>query len=321
MKKIKIKKVLVTGGLGFIGSNLVDSLIKHGHKVVVVDRNKPSFFKPLNSKAKHCQMDFGSVEINKVFKKEKPDAVIHLAALISVPNSIKDPIRDAENNIMSSLRLLEAARKCGTKRFLFASSGGAIYGDYPLFPTPELRSVKPLSPYGIGKQTFEYYLFFAAKEYGLSTLVLRMSNVYGPRQGLGGESGVAGIFCKKIVMNEPVNIFSFGKETRDHIFIDDVVEAYHKALDSKIEGFINISTGKEVSTKKFFEILVKISGKKVEDRLLPPRSNGEVVRSAMDNRLAQKKLNWKPKTSLEDGLKKTYDWFEKNKFELNKKLP
>lgn len=315
-----MKKVLVTGGLGFIGSNLVDSLVKHGHKVVVIDRNPPSFFKPLNPKAKHYQMDFGSREIDKVLKKEKPDAVVHLAALISVPKSIDNPLRDAENNVMSSLRLLVAAKKYGVKRFAFASSGGAIYGDYPFFPTPELRSLKPHSPYGIGKQAFEYYLFFAARHYGISTVVLRMANVYGPRQGLGGESGVAGIFCKQIVRGEPVKIYNAGRETRDYVFIDDVVEAYHKALDSEVEGFVNISTGKEVSTKKFFDTLVKISGKKVESQMLPPRSKGEVWRSAMDNRLAKKKLNWQPKTSLEDGLKKTYAWFEKNKIELSKKF-
>lgn len=308
-----MKKVLVTGGLGFIGSNLVDSLIEHGHKVIVVDWNKPSFFKPLNKKAIFYRLDFTTPAIQKVIKKEKPEAVIHLAANISVPKSVRDPIYDALNNVIGSIYLLEAACRNGVKRFIFSSTGGAIYGDYPLFPTPELRSTKPLSPYGIGKQAFEYYLFHAAKQHGLSTIILRMSNVYGPRQGLGGESGVAGIFSKKIVMNEPVEIYSFGKETRDYVFIDDVVSAFHKALDSEVEGFVNISTNKEVSTKKFFDILVKISGKKVEGHLLPPRSKGEVIRSMMDNRLAKKKLGWQPKISLEEGLKKTYAWFEKNK--------
>lgn len=318
MKK-KLKKILVTGGLGFIGSNLVDSLVEHGHKVVVVDRNKPSVFKLLNPKAKHYQMDFGSPEIKKILQKEKPEVIFHMAAQISVPKSVADPVGDAENNIIKSLGLLEVARKNGVKRFVFASSGGAIYGDYPSFPTPELRSVKPLSPYGIGKQTFEYYLFQATQEHGFSTMILRMANVYGPRQGLKGNSGVVGVFCEKIVLDEPLEIFNQGKETRDFLFVGDAVAAFHKAIDSSEQGFVNISSGREINIKKLFTTLAKISGKKVDFKLSPPRSKGEILRSVLDNRLAKKKLNWQPKTSLEDGLKKTYAWFEKNKLELSKK--
>ena len=313
MIKKKLKKVLVTGGLGFIGSNLVDALIGHGHQVVVIDRNKPGIFKPENSKAKYYQMDFGSPEVKKVFQKEKPEVVLHMAAQISVPKSVADPVGDAENNILKSLGLLEIARKSGVKRFLFASSGGAIYGDYPVFPTPELRSVKPLSPYGIGKQAFEYHLLQAGNEHGFSTMILRMANVYGPRQGLKGDSGVVGVFCKKIALGEPIEIFNKGKETRDFIFVGDAVEAFHKAIDSNEIGFVNISSGREIKIKDLFSTLVKISGKKVDFKLSPPRSKGEILRSVLSNRLAKKKLGWQPKNSLEEGLKKTYAWFEKNK--------
>jgi len=312
------KKVLVTGGLGFIGSNLVDSLIAHGHKVVVVDRNKPSFFKPLNPKAKHYRMDFSAPDIEKVFKKEKPDAVIHLAAQISVTRSIKDPLSDALNNIIGPIRLLEVARKNKVKRFLFSSSGGAIYGDYPKFPTPELCSVKPLSPYGIGKQAFEYYLFQAAKLYGFSTLAIRMSNVYGPRQGLGGESGAIGIFCKQISLGEPILIFGNGRQTRDFLFVGDAVEAFHKGLDSNLEGFVNVSSGREVTIKKTLDLVAKAAGLKVNPEYFSARP-GEILRSVLDNRQALKKLGWKPKTSLEEGIKITYAWFNEHK-DLYRKL-
>lgn len=312
MIRSRLKKILVTGGLGFIGSNLVDSLIQRGHRVVVVDHNKPSFFKPLNSKAKHYQMDFAGPAIEKVFKKEKPDAVIHLAAQISVTRSIKDPFGDALNNIIGPIRLLEAARKNKVKRFLFSSSGGAIYGDFPKFPTPELRSIKPLSPYGIGKQAFEYYLFHAAKEYGFSTLAVRMSNVYGPRQGLDGESGVIGIFSKQISLGEPLVIFGNGRQTRDFLFVGDAVEAFHKAIDSRLEGFVNVSSGREVTINKTFELVAKAAGVKVAPKHLPARP-GEILRSVLDNRQALKKLGWKPRTSLEDGIKKTYVWFNAHK--------
>lgn len=310
--KFKHKKVLVTGGLGFIGSNLVDSLIVHGHRVVVIDRNKPSFFKPLNPKAKHYRMDFASPAIEKIFKREKPDAVIHLAAQISVTDSVKNPISDALNNILGPIYFLEAARKSGVKRFLFSSSGGAIYGDYPLFPTPELRSTKPLSPYGIGKQAFEYYLFQAAKEHGLSTMILRMSNVYGPRQGLSGESGVIGIFCKQVALGEPSVIFGNGRQTRDFLFVADAVEAFHKALDSRLEGFVNVGIGREMTINKTFELVAKAARVKAAPKYLPARS-GEIIRSVLDNRLAKKKFGWQPRTSLKEGIKKTYAWFDEHK--------
>lgn len=310
--KLKHKKILVTGGLGFIGSNLVDSLIGHGHKVVVIDRNKPSFFKPLNPKAKHYRMDFASPAIEKVFKREKPEAVIHLAAQISVTDSIKNPIGDALNNILGPIYLLEAARKSGVKRFLFSSSGGAIYGDYPLFPTPEFRSTKPLSPYGISKQAFEYYLFHTTREYGFSTLALRMSNVYGPRQGLSGESGVIGIFCRQIALGEALVIFGNGKQTRDFLFVGDAVEAFHKALDNHLEGFVNVSSGHEVTIRQTLDLVAKAAGVKAVPKFLLPRP-GEIVRSVLDNRLAKKKLGWQPRTSLEEGVKKTYVWFDKHK--------
>lgn len=319
MKAKKPKKILVTGGLGFIGSNLVDALVKHGHKVVIIDRSQPGFFKPLNLKAKHYKLDCNSPEVAKVFKKEKPEVVMHLAANISVPRSVSDPVYDATNNIIGALRLLEIAERYGTKRFVFASSGGAIYGDYPVFPTPELRSLKPLSPYGISKQAFEYYLFHFVKEHGLSTMVLRMSNVYGPRQGLGGESGVVGIFCKKIVLGEPIDVYNKGKETRDFLYVEDAVEAFHKAIDSSANGFVNISSGQEIKIKKLVEIIGKTAGVKLKLNYLPPRSQGEIVRSVLDNRLAKKELGWFPKTSLEQGIKKTFAWYESNREELFKK--
>jgi UDP-glucose 4-epimerase len=314
----KRKKILITGGLGFLGSHLTDAFVAAGNKVVVVDRNLPSFSKPLNPKAKFYRLDVALPSLGKIFKKEKPEVVIHLTANISVPRSINDPLFDARQNIMAALNVLETARMAKVKRFIFASSGGAIYGGHRLIPTPELLSLKPLSPYGITKQAFEYYLFCAAHHFGMSTVILRMSNLYGPRQGLGGQSGVVGIFSKKIARGEPLNVFNFGRETRDNLFIDDAVLAFKTALDSKVEGLINISSGQEVSIKKIVEMLLKISGKKVPVNFLPARAKGEAMRSVLSNRLAKKKMDWQPKFSLQDGLRKTYAWYEKNKDKLDR---
>ena len=304
-------KVLVTGGAGFIGSHLVDRLIKEGHRVIVVDNLSTGKKENLNQKAKFYKIDICSPKIPHIFKKEKPEIIFHLAAQVDVRKSVEDPIEDAKINILGSLNLLENYKKLKLKKFIFISTGGAMYGEADIVPTPETYPENPLSPYGIEKLTIEKYLNYYYKVFGLPYVSLRLANVYGPRQNSKGEAGVIAIFCDKMFSGEQPVINGDGKQTRDFIFVDDVVEANMLAMKSKKPGIYNIGTAKETSINTIFRKIRELTGSKCK-KIHGPALSGEQKRSCLDFSKAKKELKWQPKYNLEEGLEKTINWFKKN---------
>lgn len=305
-------KILVTGGAGFIGSNLVDALVKEGRQIVVIDDFSTGNKKFINSSAKLYDQDILSGKIAEIFGQEKPEVVYHLAARVNVRESIEDPVSDCQANIEGSLNILEQARKVGTKKIIFASSGGAMYGDTPKdkIPTPETYPAVPISPYGINKLAIENYLYYYNKVFGISSVVLRFSNVYGPRQNSKGEGGVVAIFIDKILNNEQPVIYGDGEQTRDMVFIDDVVKANISVLASNKSGVYNISTGIESTVNQIFDNVVKVVGSSVSKKYVKLKT-GDQKYSCLDYSLAKKELNWQPETNLEEGIKKTVEWFKK----------
>ena len=231
-------KILVTGGAGFIASHIVDAYIGKGHQVFVVDDLSSGRREFVNPKAKFYQADIrDSKKIHEIFVKEKPEIVNHHAAQISVRNSVEDPINDAEINLLGLLNLLEEGRTVGVKKVIFASSGGVVYGEAKKLPTPEnYHPLQPLSPYGVTKLASEYYLNFYRETYGIQSIALRYSNVYGPRQNPHGEAGVVAIFALKLLKDEVPIINGDGLQTRDYVYVGDVVSANLKSLEAKISG-------------------------------------------------------------------------------------
>lgn len=302
-------KVLVTGGAGFIGSHLVDRLIQEGHQVVVVDNLATGKKKNIHKDAKFYKLDILSPRLEKIFQKEKPEIVSHHAAQMDVRRSVTDPKFDAENNIMGLLNLLELAVKNGTRRVVFASSGGAIYGDQQVFPAPEDHQTHPLSPYGISKLCSEHYLYYYQKICGLEYTALRYANVYGPRQDPFGEAGVVAIFTQKMLKGEQPLINGNGMQTRDYVFVEDVVEANMAVIHNAVNGFFNVGTGKETSVNQLFRLLLDITGAQVKE-IHGPEKKGEQSRSSLDHQKIHKELDWEPRVSLQEGLMKTVEYFK-----------
>ncbi len=302
-----MSKILVTGGAGFIGSNLVDKLIEAGHSVVVVDNLSSGLENYINEKAKFYKIDICDKALEKVFETEKPDFVYHLAAQIEVSKSMTDPLNDNNINLVGGFNVLENSRLYGVKKIIFASTGGAIYGEASEIPTPETYPTNPISFYGIHKLSFEKYLNCYFHNYGLDYSVLRFSNVYGPRQFKGGEAGVIAIFTDNAVKGQKSFQYGDGKQTRDFVFVEDVVSALVLVLEKKYSGEINISYGKESSLLEVEEALSLALGSKIqiEEREAKP---GEQRRSCLDNSLAKKILDWEPLVSLNQGIEKTINW-------------
>jgi UDP-glucose 4-epimerase len=297
-------KILVTGGAGFIGSHLVDALIKRGHKVVVIDNLSTGKRENINKKAKFYKIDICSPKIGEIFKKEKPEIVFHFAAQINVRKSIENPLKDAKTNILGSLNVLENCKKYKIKKIIFASSAG-VYGEAKILPTPEDHPVNPDSPYRIAKLTIENYLKFYKENFGLKFISLRFSNVYGPRQDPRGEAGVVAIFINKLLKGERPTIFGNGNQTRDFIFVEDAVSACLKAMEYKGKKEIfNIGTGIETSINELYKIISKLLKTKLKPKYAPGKP-GDLKRSCLDISLAKRELEWKPKYNLEKGLQKT----------------
>ena len=313
------RKCLVTGGAGFIGSHLVDELIKQGWRVAVIDNLSTGKKENLNLKARFYKIDIRSPEISEIFRKEKPEIVFHFAAQIDVRKSVENPMRDAKINILGSLNLIQnfvsanqrsAQRKPAfPKKFIFASTGGAIYGDTDVIPTPENYPENPESPYGICKLAIEKYLHFYKKTYGLNSVILRFANVYGPRQNSKGEAGVIAIFCDKMLKNEEVIINGDGEQTRDFVFVNDVVKAALLAAEKEKSGIYNIGTAKETSINEIFRKIKELTGSNCRE-IHGPAKIGEQKRSCLDFSRAKKELGWQPKYSLEKGLRETAKWFK-----------
>jgi UDP-glucose 4-epimerase len=309
-------KIIVTGGAGFIGSHLVDKLIEKGHKVVAIDNLSTGKKENLNKKAKFYKIDIGSPKIAQIFKKEKPGVVFHYAAQIDVRKSTENPIEDAKINILGTLNVLENCKKYKVKKFIFASSGGAIYGEANIIPTPETHQARPESPYGIAKLVVEHYLDFYKKIYGLDYVSLRHANIYGPRQDPKGEAGVVAIFIDKLLNNKIPIIFGDGKQTRDFVYVEDAVDAATKALKTKSgeNSIFNIGTGIETSVKDLYRLISKKIGKNIRP-LFTSAKSGDLKRSCLAFSKIKKELNWQPEYNFRKGLEETINYF-KNNFNL-----
>ncbi len=308
-----MRKVLITGGAGFIGSHLVDRYIKEGWDVTVIDDLSTGKKENLNPQANFYQISIVDDKLIQVFKKDKFDLINHHAAQINVRLSTEKPEVDAKINILGTLNLLDKCIKARVKNFIFASSGGAIYGEAQSPPVDECYPKNPLSPYGIAKQTVELYLYFYKKVFGLNYISLRYANVYGPRQDPLGEAGVVAIFSNKMLEKNVPTIFGDGEQTRDYVFVDDVVEANILAtcnmerLNCKDVLFsdelaYNIGTGREESVNALYQKLVSITKFQKHPRYDNPRK-GEVRRICLDPAKAEKELGWESKVSFEEGLK------------------
>ena len=301
-------KVLVTGGAGFIGSHLVDRLVLEGHEVVVVDNLVTGKRRNLNRAARFYKMDIQSWRLERVFRNERPNVVMHLAAQMDVRKSVEDPMFDAQVNILGTLNVLQQAVKHGVRKIVFSSSGGAIYGEQETYPAPESHVMKPLSPYGLSKLCAEQYLSYYQRISGLQVVNLRYANVYGPRQDPEGEAGVVAIFIQKMLNNEQPVINGNGRQTRDFVFVDDVVEANLAMLGQETQGTYNVGTGVETSINDLFRILVQHTGSTCKE-VHGPAKKGEQARSVIDNAKLRHELSWEPKADLSDGLKKTVEYF------------
>jgi UDP-glucose 4-epimerase len=301
-------KILVTGGAGFIGSHLVERLIQEGHEVAVVDNLSSGKRRDLNREARFYKIDIQSSRLEQVFRKERPSMVMHHAAQISVRRSVEDPAFDAQVNILGTLNLLQQAVHHGTRKIIFASSGGAIYGEQEVFPAPETHPTRPLSPYGIGKLTGEYYLAYFQHLSGIQFVSLRYSNVYGPRQDPEGEAGVVAIFCQKMLSGDQPIINGNGRQTRDFVYVEDVVEANLVAMGKEVQGIYNVGTAQETSVNDLFRILADLTASGHKE-LHGPAKKGEQARSVVDPGKIRQEWGWDPKVSLQEGLRRTVDYF------------
>jgi UDP-glucose 4-epimerase len=303
----KKRTVIVTGGAGFIGSQLAARLLKEGLRVVIIDDLSSGRREFIPKRAKFVRMSVNDKRIPALFMREKPTFVFHLAAQIDVRVSVEQPLRDAETNIHGSLRVLEASARAGVKKLIFSSSGGAIYHGLDIRPTPENVPCMPLSPYGVAKYAFELYLHSACHNYGLAYVALRYANVYGPRQDSKGEAGVIGIFIRKMLAGSSPVIFGDGEQTRDFVYVDDVVEANVLAMRSPHHGAYNIGTGRETSVNRVVELL-----RKEFPDIMPSyaaANPGEERKSSLDWRAARRAFGWKPKVRIEEGIRRTVAWF------------
>lgn len=302
-----MSKIIVTGGAGFIGSTLVDRLIAAGHDVRVIDDLSSGKREYLNPNALLYQNDIRSPEIAGIFKKEQPEYVFHLAAQIDVRKSMSDPLSDNEINVQGGLNILEHSRLSGVKKFIFASTGGAVYGDAEEIPTTESYPPYPLSFYGIHKLTFEKYLNCYRRVYGLDYTILRFANVYGPRQYKGGEAGVVAIFTDNAVRGRESAQYGDGQQTRDFVYVDDVVRALELAKDIACPNEINIGTGVESSLLDVRKAIEEALGTVPKIRQEPAKS-GEQLRSCLSPRRAKEVLGWEPQIDLAAGIRLTVDW-------------
>lgn len=305
-----IKKALVTGGAGFIGSHIVDALIKRRIKVVIVDDLSTGENKNVNPNARFFKMSITSPNFPKLLKNVKPDVVFHCAAQINVRESVKDPLKDARVNILGTLAVAQAAKDAKVKKIIFSSTGGAIYSERDKPPYSERDRSEPVSPYGIAKRTSEQYLEFMHGETEIPYVSLRYANVYGPRQNAKGEAGVIAVFTERMLEGKPVVINGTGTKTRDFVYVDDVVRANMKAMQKNVVGEFNIGTGKQVSINQVFRKLNALTGGLTKERHGPDKA-GEARRSALRFTKAKRHLDWSPKVSIDDGLEKTVKWFKK----------
>jgi UDP-glucose 4-epimerase len=305
---------LVTGGAGFIGSTLVDRLLAEGHTIDVVDNLSAGSLSNLSEartagagKFTFHQLDVRSPDLVELMARRKPEVVFHLAAQVDVRVSVADPVLDAEVNIVGSLRALEGARAGGARKVVFASSGGTIYGDADQLPIKESQPQRPLSPYGVAKKAVGDYLYAYRELHGLEFTALALANVYGPRQDTRGEAGVVAIFAGRLLSGEPCLIFGDGKQTRDFVYVDDVVDAFARAGERGSGLLCNVGTGAETSVNDLYAAMARNAGVK-QPPIYAPARPGELQRSALDPGRAAIHLGWKPWTTIDKGTAAVLDW-------------
>ncbi len=308
-------RILVTGGAGFIGSHTVDALVASGAgEVSVLDDLSAGKRNQVNAKATLYQTDLrDAAAVASVVERVRPEIIFHLAAQMDVRRSVADPAFDAQVNLVGFLNLMESARKHGLRRVIFSSTGGAIYGEQDEFPCNEDRPLRPVSPYGVAKEATEAYLFFYKVEYGIDYLALRFGNVYGPRQDPHGEAGVVAIFCGRILDAKPVTIFGDGTQTRDYVYVGDVVRAVVAAAKSSASGIaLNIGTGIETNVNDLYSTLAGIADFPTRAEHAAARP-GEQKRSVISPARAEQELGWRPEKKFADGLEETFKYFKRQR--------
>jgi UDP-glucose 4-epimerase len=310
-------RALVTGGAGFIGSTLVDRLLAEGHAVEVIDDlssgrlgNLADARADRDHEFSFHQMDICDPTVADLIERRRPDVVFHLAAQIDVRVSVTDPALDARINVLGSLNVLEGARRAGSRKVVFASSGGTIYGevDPEDLPVTEAHSQRPVSPYGVSKKVVTDYLHAYRELHQLEYTSLALANVYGPRQDPHGEAGVVAIFAGKLLTGETCRIFGDGEQTRDYVYVDDVADAFVRAAERGSGLICNIGTGVETSVNGLYRAMADNAGVAADAEHAPARP-GELARSALDAGRAELHLGWKPFTTLQTGTASTLDWF------------
>jgi UDP-glucose 4-epimerase len=305
-------RILVTGGAGFIGSHVADAYLDAGHDVLVLDNLSTGKQENVPDRAKFVLGDICSDVGEEAIRSFRPDVLSHHAAQVDVRRSVADPLSDAQVNILGLLRLLEASRGNGVRKVVFASSGGAGYGDQDYFPADERHPARPVSPHGVAKMATEMYLHYYRTQYGLEYTALRYANVYGPRQNPQGEAGVVAVFALRLLQNQLAVINGDGLQTRDFVHVGDVVKANVAALDRGDGMAINIGTGVETDVNTVFRLLRELTGSRQQE-IHGDAAAGEQRRSVLENRMAFEELGWYPEVSLEEGLSGTVAFFrEKN---------
>jgi UDP-glucose 4-epimerase len=304
-------KIVVTGGAGFIGSNIADAYIDRGHEVHIIDNFSTGQMVHVNRKAILHQLDITDAAAVSLIERLRPDLLSHHAAQMDVRHSVADPAYDARVNILGFINMLEACKRAGVKKVLFASSGGAVYGEQDMFPAPEDHPTRPASPYGVSKRAGELYLSYYREAFGLPYIALRYANVYGPRQSAKGEAGVVAIFVTALLAGKAPVINGDGRQTRDYVYVGDVVAANLAALECPYVGPVNIGTGVETDVVEIFDQLRSAAGQTVE-AVHGPAKVGEQRRSSLDTRLASQVLGWKPEVALADGLRRTAAYYRES---------
>ncbi|HEU6445780.1 MAG TPA: NAD-dependent epimerase/dehydratase family protein [Gaiellaceae bacterium] len=301
-------KVVVTGGAGFIGSHVADAFLERGDEVLVVDDLSSGSPDNVPDAAELVELDVADGEgVRRTLSGFGPDFVAHLAAQSSVTVSVADPERDFASNVLGTFNVVRVATELGA-RTAFASTGGALYGEDVPLPTPETYVPQPLSPYGAGKQAGEAYVATLQRFHGVDHLVLRLGNVYGPRQSPHGEAGVVAIFSERLLLGRPPIVYGHGTPTRDYVHVRDIARAFTMLADTDVAGTFNLGWGREVTVLEILDGLQRAAGTAIEPRLEPLRP-GELTRSAIDSSAAAEAFGWRPEVELEEGLAETFRWY------------
>jgi UDP-glucose 4-epimerase len=313
-----VANVLVTGGAGFIGSHVADRFLANGDRVLIIDNLSSGKRDNIPRSAEFLELDIGSPDAAKLVRNGGFDVIAHLAAQIDVRRSVDDPLFDARVNVLGTLNLVEALRaspRARDTRFVFASTGGALYGDFVTPPSPERSPKDPDSPYGIAKLSVEHYLAYYGRIHGLDTVVLRFGNVYGPRQDPHGEAGVVAIFCSRLLEGRPLTVYGDGTQTRDYIYVGDVASAFMSAALASLPAperldarAFNVGTGVETSVIDLAQALRRAAGTTASIEYAPKRA-GELARSVLAPEKAAEELGWRATMPLERGVAETYAWF------------